>query len=120
MKAAAIGAIPPLALGPLLPTPWLVLASVPVGTSILQMTSVLAPAALQQVCPNEFRGQVYAVYLAVGSMLAYTVGPLAVPLITDRVFHNEMKVNWSLAIVAFLLLPLAAVAFRFAMRFARE
>lgn len=116
--SATAAAIAPLALGPLFPTPLLVLVSVSLGTSMLQIPGLLAAAALQQVCPNEFRAQVFAVYLAVASTFSFVIGPLAVPIITDAVLHNEMKVNLSLALVAAFFVPLAAIAFRLAMRFA--
>jgi MFS family permease len=96
----------------------LVLASVAVGATLLPMSAAMAPAALQQACPNEFRGQVFAVYLGVVSAFGYAIGPLVIPLITDAVLHDEMKLNLSLALVAFFLLPIAAATFRLAERFA--
>ena len=59
----------------------------------------VAPAALQQVVPNEMRAQISALYLFVVSLVGLGVGPTAVALVTDRVFHDDSMVRYSLLIV---------------------
>jgi MFS family permease len=59
----------------------------------------VAPAALQQVVPNEMRAQISALYLFVVSLVGLGVGPTAVALMTDRVFHDDLMVRYSLLIV---------------------
>ena len=66
------------------------LASAPFG---------VAPAAIQQIMPNEMRGQASAVYLFVINLIGLGIGPTAVAMTTDYVFHNDKMVNWSLLIV---------------------
>ena len=41
------------------------------------------------------------------SILGYAVGPVAVALITDVVFQDDMQVGWSMAIVTLVVGPLA-------------
>jgi MFS family permease len=72
------------------------------GLAFTLLTSALAPAALQSVCPNEMRGQLFGLYMLVMSTIGYAVGPLSVALITDHVLHNEGRLNVSLALVACL------------------
>jgi MFS family permease len=59
----------------------------------------VAPAALQQVVPNEMRAQVSAMYLFVVSLVGLGAGPTAVALVTDRVFRDDDMVRYSLLIV---------------------
>jgi MFS family permease len=66
------------------------LASAPFG---------VAPAAIQQIMPNEMRGQASAIYLFVINLIGLGIGPTAVAMTTDYVFHNDYMVNWSLMIV---------------------
>jgi len=66
------------------------LASAPFG---------VAPAAIQQIMPNEMRGQASAVYLFVINLIGLGVGPTAVAMTTDYVFHDDNAVNYSLLIV---------------------
>jgi MFS family permease len=82
--------------------------------------------ALQLVTPNEFRGQVSAIYLFVVSLVGLSVGPVAVGAITDFVFDDRTKVGWSIAtligiggVVAFLLLNLGRAPMLRALRAAR-
>jgi MFS family permease len=77
-------------LAALLLIPSAFLASAPFG---------VAPAAIQQIMPNEMRGQASAIYLFVVNLIGLGMGPTAVALMTDYVFHNDVAVNFSLVIV---------------------
>jgi MFS family permease len=103
MRAALYGTlvlVPAAVLAPLMPSPWLtVLLMVPyaVGSG---MATASGPAALMVIAPNEMRAQVSALYWFVISTLGIAIGPLAVALLTDRLFHDEAKVGTALALVA--------------------
>ena len=81
------------------------------GISIFGFASAiaLAPVALPVVIPNEMRGQVYALYLLTISVLGYAVGPVLVALITDKIFHDDAMVGWSMALVALIAGPVAVL-----------
>ena len=75
--------------------------------------------ALQIVTPNEFRGQMSAIYLFVVSVVGMGLGPVAVGAITDFGFGDPSKVGWSIAtlvaiggVLAFLLLNLGRAPMR--------
>lgn len=59
-----------------------------------------APAAIQEIVPNRMRGQASAIYLFVVNLLGLGVGPTAVALITDYVFHDDQALGWSMLIIA--------------------
>jgi MFS family permease len=113
---AALGAALPMAAATLLPHPWWVLAALFVGMTLLVIPSALTPAVLQSVCPNEMRGQVFSVYLLVMSIFGYALGPLSVAWITDHVLHAEHRLHLSLALVAAIAVPAAAVSLAAARR----
>ncbi|HEX5733738.1 MAG TPA: MFS transporter [Blastocatellia bacterium] len=71
--------------------PAVFLASAPFG---------VAPAAIQQMMPNAMRGQASAVYLFIVNLIGLGIGPTAVAMTTDYIFHDDFKVNYSLVIVA--------------------
>lgn len=71
--------------------PAVFLASAPFG---------VAPAAIQQIMPNEMRGQASAIYLFVVNLIGLGIGPTAVAMTTDYVFRDDNAVNYSLLIVA--------------------
>src|SRR5690606_32849329 len=68
----------------------------------LSMPFGVAPAAIQEIMPNSMRGQASAIYLFVVTLFGLGVGPTAVALVTDFVFHDDMALRYSLLIVTSL------------------
>lgn len=71
-------------------------------------TTSTAGAALTDLVPNELRGQLSAVFLMVTGLVGIGIGPTAVALVTDFVFHSAIDVRYSMSIVAGPSLVLAA------------
>jgi MFS family permease len=61
----------------------------------------VGPMAVNQVTPNQYRAQVSAVYLFVINALGLGLGPTLVPLLNEHLFHDPMKIRYSLNIVVF-------------------
>ena len=113
---AVLAAMVPVTIGHLLPDPALVVACVALGGVFMISPATLAPVTLQEVVPNEFRGQVFAVYLLVMSLIGYAIGPFAVAFVSDGVLHDESKVHISLAIVGGVFLPISAAILALGLR----
>jgi len=113
---AVLAAMLPMTIGPLLPHPSLVVACVALGGVFMISPATLAPVTLQEVVPNEFRGQVFAVYLLVMSLIGYAIGPFAVAFVSDSVLRDESKVHLSLAIVSGVFLPISAAILALGLR----
>ncbi len=69
------------------------LASAPFG---------VAPAAIQQIMPNEMRGQASAVYLFVVNLIGLGIGPTAVAVTTQVIFRDDNMIHYSLLVVGTL------------------
>lgn len=94
----SLSVVPIVVLYPLMPSPWLAVALL-VPYAFLSTTMYgVAPAALQQVAPNEMRAQVSAMYLFVVNIIGLGAGPTFIALLTDRVFHNDNMLRYSLLI----------------------
>lgn len=63
--------------------------------------------ALQDIAPNAMRGQIVAVYLLIANLIGLGLAPTLVGLVTDGIFHDEMLVQQSSALVAFVAALLA-------------
>jgi MFS family permease len=74
-----------------------------------------APAALQLVTPNNYRGQVSAGYLFSFNLIGTGVGPTAVGAFSTYLFRSDAKLGWAVALNAALMIPLAILAFAFAL-----
>jgi hypothetical protein len=55
------------------------------------------------------RGQAGAMYIFLISLIGLGLGPTAVALFTDHLFHDDGMVGYSLVLVSAVVLPLAAV-----------
>lgn len=84
-----------------MPTVPLVWAAMFISGLAFNAYNGVGPMAVNQVTPNQFRAQVSAVYLFVVNALGLGVGPTLVPFINDHVFHDPVKMRYSLLLVVF-------------------
>jgi MFS family permease len=59
-----------------------------------------APSALQEMMPNQMRGVASALSLFILNLIGLGLGPTAVALVTDYVFHDDKMLRYSLAYVS--------------------
>jgi MFS family permease len=71
-----------------------------ISTLVTTFISACWQPALQDLVPNQLRGRVAALMLMVGNVLGLGGAPTLVALVTDQVFHDEMKLQTSVGIVA--------------------
>ena len=68
-----------------------------------------AAAAIQEITPNQMRGQVSAIYLFGLSFIGMGIGPTLIAAITDHVYGNDAALGQSLATAFVLAAPAAAL-----------
>jgi MFS family permease len=85
----------------IMPTVPLVWVAIFVAGLTFNAYNGVGPQAVNQVTPNQYRAQVSAVYLFVVNALGLGVGPTLVPLLNDHLFHDPLKIRFSLIIVVF-------------------
>ncbi|NBC36519.1 MFS transporter [Novosphingobium sp. FSY-8] len=88
---------------PLMPSPWLTLACTTVVGMMGIMGAVPQNLIIQEITPNQMRGQVTGLYLMMFTAVG-AVGPFMTGILTDGLTHN---VAYSLALLAAILSPLA-------------
>ncbi len=76
--------------------------------ALLGLPTVLAGTALPMMTPSAMRAQIMALHLLLMNMLALSLGPLVVAIVTDQVFGRPTSVGNSLACVDALACGLAA------------
>jgi MFS family permease len=104
--AAATGIVPAI-LFPLAPNLLSALILMGLTQFFISLPFGVAPAALHEVTPNQYRGQVIALYLFCINIIGLGTGPLIAGLITDYVFADEAAIGYSLLIMALVFLPLS-------------
>jgi hypothetical protein len=106
---AALGWLPFGALYPLVTSGFLAAALLAPAVFFSSAPFGVAPAAIQRMMPNALRAQATSLYLFVINLIGLGLGPTAVALVTDHVFHDKRAVGRSLVLVG-LAAELAAIA----------
>ncbi|MXO73622.1 MFS transporter [Altererythrobacter aerius] len=99
----------PLIIAPLMPTATLALTMMAIGTLIGQASQGVMLAAIQDVTPNQLRGQVTAIALLAVNLLGMGLGAAVIAAITDFGFGDQGALRYSIAITGAVTLPLIVV-----------
>ena len=82
------------------------------GTALMMLTmgASYGPlmAAVQMMSPPEMRGRFAALTVLASNLLGYAIGPMLIGFLTDYVFHDPMKVGYSIVASLLVLGPLSA------------
>ena len=68
-----------------------------------------APSVIAEIAPNQFRGQLAALYLLITGLGGIAAGPTAIAFVTDAVFGYDAGLRWALIIVPAPAVLLAAL-----------
>jgi MFS family permease len=117
--AMALATIPAI-LTPLVPSPYVALGLLALGSLVGSLATAPIWTALQVVTPNQMRGQVVAMFSFVVNIVGMGIGPLVVALITDYVFRDEAKLGLSIVVASLVLKPLILLIFWLCLRGYRE
>jgi MFS family permease len=97
---------------------WAMVVAAP-AAFLAAMPFGVAPAALQEMMPNNLRGQMSAIYLFATNLLGLAIGPLIVGALTDYVFseaeYGIEGIRWSLLWMTLAAHLIAAVLLYFGM-----
>lgn len=105
---------------PLVTNDWLAFVILIPAVFAIGMPFGVAPAAIQEMMPNQMRGQAAALYLFVVNLIGMGLGPLSVGWIGDNILKDESKINVSLAITNITANIFAIVLLYFGIRYFRQ
>ncbi|MXP27064.1 MFS transporter [Altererythrobacter indicus] len=104
-------ALIPLTIGfPLMPTPTLAFIMIAAMNFFAGISLGGGMATILSLTPNNLRGQITMIYIILINLVGASLGPLAVALITDFVFHDPQRLAEAIAMVCAVSSPLAFVA----------
>ena len=99
----------PLVIAPLMPDATSSLIMMAIGTLIGQASQGVILSAIQDITPNQLRGQVTAIALLVVNILGTGLGATVIAAITDFGFKDPAALRYSIAITGAITLPIIAV-----------
>ena len=109
LQIATIAVVPFSVAFPLVSSPDLALVLWGMTFFVAMLGVGPANAAVQMITPNQMRGQMRAAYQFVFNVVGFGAGPFLVALFTDRIFNDDGALRYSLASVAAIIGPLAAI-----------
>jgi MFS family permease len=74
------------------------------------LTQGLPAPSLQAIAPNRLRARVMALYLLIGNIVAFTVGPTGVALISDYWLKDSARIGVAVAIMSAVVVPLGLLS----------
>lgn len=107
----------PLALAPLMPTWELALLMLVPGTFFGQMAPGVNGAALQNITPNQMRGQVLVISGFFSTAIGLGLGGILIASITDFVFADDAALRYSLSIAVVIIAPIILGILFYAIRY---
>ncbi len=103
-------ALPFAIVAPLAPTGTLAMAAIAAMSFGFGLTQGLPAPSLQAIAPNRLRARVMALYLLIGNIIAFTVGPTGVALISDYWLKDPSRIGVAVAVVSAVVVPLGLLA----------
>ena len=94
---------------PFMPTVPLVWVALFISGITFNAYNGVGPMAVNQVTPNQYRAQISSVYLFVVNALGLGVGPTLVPFINEHLFHDPVKIRYSMVLVVFCSAAVALI-----------
>ena len=105
----ALACIPFTAVYPFLDNAWVAMALIAPSTFFATFCTGAGPAGVQEIMPNQMRGQASAFMIFVVTIIGLGLGPTAIAVVTDAVFADDNMLYASLGIVATAILVIAVV-----------
>jgi MFS family permease len=92
-------------------SPYVCLPLIAISLAFSNTNIGVVAAALQILTPPRMRGLISSLFLAIAAFVGLAFGPSAIGFATVHIFHDDMLVGYSLALVAAIFPTLGAVAF---------
>jgi len=83
------------------------------------MVGVSGPAqntVIQSITPSVLRGKITSFWMLIYSVVGFSLGPLAVALITDLVLEDEAQIRWALFWIVAIFSTLSLVVSFFGLK----
>lgn len=97
--------------------PYLAFALLCPAVACFGMPVALAPAAVNLITPNQFRGQAIAIYIFVVGLINNNIGPISVGVLNDYVFGDPMAINRSMLTISISFGVISALILMYSIRF---
>jgi len=67
-----------------------------ISTAMVGVSGPAQNTVIQSITPSALRGKITSFWMLIYSVVGFSLGPLAVALITDLVLKDEAQIRWAL------------------------
>ena len=89
----------------------IVLIGIFITSFFITLPLALFATSLQNITPNQYRGDVTGLYVFTVNITGYGLGPMVVAFFTDKVFKSEMAIDLSMAAMFLICGPISFFIF---------
>jgi len=108
--AGAALALPFAVAAPFMPDAWSAMGCIAALSFAFGIAQGLPAASIQAIAPNRLRARVMAVYFLIGNIIAFTVGPTGVAMISDYWLRDPAKIGVAMGLLTLAVLPLGLLS----------
>jgi MFS family permease len=90
---------------PFMPDAWSAMGCIAALSFAFGLAQGLPAASIQAIAPNRLRARVMAVYFLIGNIIAFTVGPTGVAMISDYWLRDPAKIGVAMGLLTLAVLP---------------
>lgn len=106
----ALASLPFAVAAPFAPTGGWAMANLAAMSLFFGLTQGMPAASLQAIAPNRLRARIMALYLLVANLVAFTLGPTGVALISDYMLRDSAKIGIAIGALSAVVVPVGAFA----------
>jgi MFS family permease len=70
----------------------------------------LPAVSIQAIAPNQLRARVMALYFLIGNVVAFTIGPTGVAMISDYWLKDSAKIGVAIGMLTLIMLPIGLLS----------
>ena len=106
---ALIG-LPFAVMAPFMPNGWAAMGCIAALSFGFGLAQGLPAVSIQAIAPNQLRARAMALYFLIGNVVAFTIGPTGVAMISDYWLKDPAKIGVAIGILTLMMLPIGLVA----------
>ena len=103
-------------LAPLVSNGWVCWALMAISTAMIGVSGPAQNTVIQSITPSALRGKITSFWMLIYSVVGFSLGPLAVALITDLVLKDESQIRWALFWIVAIFSTLSLVVSFFGLK----
>jgi hypothetical protein len=93
-----------------MPNGWAAMGCIAVLSFGFGLAQGLPAVSIQAIAPNQLRARAMALYFLIGNVVAFTIGPTGVAMISDYWLKDSAKIGVAIGMLTLIMLPIGLLS----------